>query len=153
MEQEKLHIRTYQDGDKEDVVELWHDCNLVVPWNDPGLDIDRKLKVNPDLFLIGSIEGKTIATIMGGYEGHRGWINYLAVSPGVRKKGIGRQMVAEVEARLRELGCPKINIQIRSSNKDVIEFYGRIGFVEDNVISMGKRLMNEGARGTATNDA
>jgi ribosomal protein S18 acetylase RimI-like enzyme len=139
-EQENLHIRPYQNGDEKDVIELWHNCHLVVPRNDPKLDIERKLKVNPDLFLVGLIEGKIIAAVMGGYEGHRGWINYLAVSPEMRQKGIGRRMVENVEAKLRKLGCPKINIQIRSSNQDVIEFYGKIGFSVDDVISMGKRL-------------
>ncbi len=143
MEQEKLHIRPYGDGDEKDVIQLWHNCNLVVPWNDPKLDIERKLKVNPDLFLVGLIEGKIAATVMGGYEGHRGWINYLAVSPEIRQKGVGWQMVGEVEAKLRKLGCPKINVQIRSSNQDVIEFYGKIGFSVDDVISMGKRLVDD----------
>ena len=143
MEREKLHIRPYQDRDEKDVIELWHNFNLVVPWNDPKLDIERKLQVNPDLFLVGLIEGKVIATAMGGYEGHRGWINYLAVSPEIRQKGVGQQMVEEVEAKLRKLGCPKINIQVRSSNQDVIEFYGKVGFSVDDVISMGKRLVDD----------
>ncbi|MHC4722321.1 MAG: GNAT family acetyltransferase [Planctomycetota bacterium] len=143
MEREKLHIRPYQDGDEKDVIQLWHNCNLVVPWNDPKLDIERKLKVNPDLFLVGLIESKLIATIMGGYEGHRGWINYLAVSPQIRRKGVGRKMVEEVEVKLCKLGCPKINVQIRSSNQDVIEFYGKVGFSVDDVVSMGKRLVDD----------
>ena len=143
MEQRKLHIRPYRDGDEKDDIQLWLNCNLVVPWNDPKLDIDRKLKVNPDLFLVGLVEGKVIATVMGGYEGHRGWINYLAISPEIRRNAVGQQMVGEVEAKLRKLGCPKINIQIRSSNKSVIEFYGKIGFSVDDVISMGKRLVDD----------
>ncbi len=143
MEREKLHIRTYQDEDEKDVIELWQNSNLVVPWNDPKLDIERKLKVNPELFLVGLVDSKIIAAVMGGYEGHRGWINYLAVLPEIQQKGLGQQMVEEVEAKLRKLGCPKINIQIRSSNKGVIEFYGKMGFSVDNVISMGKRLVDD----------
>ena len=143
MVQVNLHIRPYQDSDEKDVIQLWQNCNLVVPWNDPKLDIERKLKVNLNLFLVGVNEGKIIATVMGGYEGHRGWVNYLAVSPEMRQKGVGRQMVERVEAKLRKLGCPKINVQIRSSNQDVIEFYGKIGFSVDDVISMGKRLVDD----------
>lgn len=142
-ELEKLHIRPYQNKDEKDTIELWHSCNLIVSWNNPKLDIERKLKVNPDLFLIGLIEDKLIATVMGGYEGHRGWINYLAVSPEMRRKGIARQMVGEVENKLHKLGCPKINLQIRSSNQGVIEFYKKIGFSVDDVISMGKRLAGQ----------
>ncbi|MCP4260112.1 MAG: GNAT family acetyltransferase [Planctomycetes bacterium] len=139
-EQENLLIRPYQDRDEKNVIQLWHNCNLVVPWNDPKLDIECKLKVNPDLFLVGLIEGKIIATAMGGYDGHRGWINYLAVSQEIRQKGVGRRIVEQVEAKLSKLGCPKINIQIRSSNQDAIDFYGKIGFSIDDVISMDKRL-------------
>jgi len=150
MEREELSIRPYQDGDEKDVIRLWRDCALVVPWNDPKLDIERKLKVNPDLFLVGLIDGKIIATIMGGYEGHRGWINYLAVWPVIRQNGVGRQMVEDVEAKLLKLGCPKINVQIRSSNKGVTEFYKKTGFSVDDVISMGKRLVDD--QKTATNN-
>ena len=142
-EQENLHIRPYQDRDEKNVIELWHNCNLVVPQNDPKLDIERKLKVNPDLFLVALIEGKIIATVMGGYEGHRGWINYMAVSPEIRQKGVGRRIVEKVEAKLSKLGCPKINVQIRSSNQDAVEFYRKIGFTVDDVISMGKRLADD----------
>ncbi len=77
---------------------------------------------------------------MAGYEGHRGWINYLAVSPEHRRKGYGRQIMAEAERLLRAAGCPKINLQIRSPNKDVIAFYRSIGFAVDDVVSMGRRL-------------
>lgn len=77
---------------------------------------------------------------MGGYEGHRGWINYLAVMETHRKQGIGKSIFLEVEKRLKLKGCPKINIQIRNSNLSVIKFYESIGFSDDNVIGMGKRL-------------
>jgi ribosomal protein S18 acetylase RimI-like enzyme len=142
-ERENLHIRPYQNRDEKNVIQLWHKCNLVVPWNDPKLDIERKLKVNPELFLVALIEGKIIATVMGGYEGHRGWINYMAVSPEIRQKGVGRRIVEKVEAKLSKPGCPKINVQIRSSNQNAIEFYRKIGFTVDDVISMGKRLADD----------
>ena len=80
---------------------------------------------------------------MGGYEGHRGWINYLAVDPGYRRKGLGREIMREVERRLREKGCPKINIQVRSSNREVIAFYRAIGLTVDEVIGLGKRLVED----------
>jgi ribosomal protein S18 acetylase RimI-like enzyme len=133
-------IRPFQPIDETLVVQLWKDCNLVVPWNDPLRDIQRKLQVQPALFLVGFVSGKLAATVMAGYEGHRGWLNYLAVAPRFRRQGLGRKMVAEAEARLRQMGCPKINIQIRSGNTEVIEFYRRIGFKADDVVSMGKRL-------------
>ena len=108
--------------------------------NDPHRDIKRKLYIQPDLFLIGVMNGRIIATIMAGYEGHRGWLNYLAVSPDLRRRGLGREMVSEAERMLRDLGCPKINLQVRMSNAEAMNFYRNIGFLEDDVASMGKRL-------------
>jgi ribosomal protein S18 acetylase RimI-like enzyme len=77
---------------------------------------------------------------MAGYDGHRGWINYLAVHPEHRRKGIGRQLMSEAERRLRAAGCPKINLQVRSGNASVIAFYREAGFTPDDVVSLGKRL-------------
>lgn len=139
----KTEIRPFQPNDGAAVVQLWKDCNLVVPWNDPRRDIRRKLQVQPALFLVGFVSGELAATVMAGYEGHRGWLNYLAVASRFRRQGLGRKLVAEAEARLREMGCPKINIQIRTSNTGVIEFYRRIGFKPDDVVSMGKRLESD----------
>ena len=136
----KTEIRPFQPSDEAAIVQLWKDCNLVVPWNDPLRDIRRKLRVQPALFIVGFVSGELAATVMAGYEGHRGWLNYLAVAPRFRRQGLGRKMVAEAEARLRQMGCPKINIQIRTGNTEVIEFYRRIGFKADDVVSMGKRL-------------
>ena len=76
-----MEIRPFKIGDEGAVIDLWRRCNLTVPWNNPKLDIQRKLKVDPELFLVGVIGGEIVATVMGGYDGHRGWIYYLAVSP------------------------------------------------------------------------
>lgn len=119
---------------------LWSACGLVMPQNDPKRDIQRKLKVNPEWFLVGELDGQILATCMAGYEGHRGWINYLAVAPSHRRRGLATQLVREAERRLQQAGCPKINLQIRSSNTDVIAFYQALDFHVDDVISMGKRL-------------
>jgi ribosomal protein S18 acetylase RimI-like enzyme len=139
-----LLIRPYEDSDRDAVIELWHACDLVVPWNDPARDIERKLKVRPDLFLVGEIEGRVAATCMAGYEGHRGWVNYLAVSPAYRRTGFGRLMMEAAEARLAAAGCPKLNVQIRTTNREVVEFYRSIGYKTDDVFSMGKRLEGTG---------
>ena len=135
-----IEVRAYRESDQDDVVTLWRECGLVKPWNDPVKDIRRKLDVQRDLFLVGLLDGKLVATVIAGYEGHRGWINYLAVSKECREMGFGRLMMDEAEERLRAIGCPKINLQIRSSNVDVIRFYQSLGYSEDDVVSMGKRL-------------
>ena len=137
----KMEIRPYQESDESSVVQLWTDCGLVVQWNNPKLDIDRKLKVQREMFLVGSINGSVVATVMAGYDGHRGWINYLAVHPDHQGSGIGRLIMDGAEKYLRNMGCPKINLQVRSANTDVIEFYKQIGYKIDDVVSLGKRLV------------
>ena len=139
-----MKIRPFEPDDETRVVALWVRCGLLRPWNDPRKDIARKLRVQPDLFLVGLIEDELVAVVMAGYEGHRGWINYLAVDPERRRAGLGRAMMNEAESMLRELGCPKVSLQLRSENRDVIAFYSRLGFVEDDVVSFGKRLEHDG---------
>jgi ribosomal protein S18 acetylase RimI-like enzyme len=135
-----MQIRPYEPGDEDAVIALWDRCGLLRPWNDPRKDIQRKLAVRPDLFLVGVIDGAIVATAMAGYEGHRGWINYLGVCPGEQRKGLGRAMMQAAEQRLRDCGCPKINLQVRTSNQQAIAFYQSIGFTIDDVVSLGKRL-------------
>jgi ribosomal protein S18 acetylase RimI-like enzyme len=136
----QLVIRPFQMADEPAVVALWHQCGLVVPQNNPHEDIAIKVAFQPDLFFVGAIDGQVVATVMAGYEGHRGWINYIAVAPAYQRAGIGSQMMSRAEEALRALGCPKINLQVRESNQNVIAFYESLGFSNDRVISLGKRL-------------
>jgi ribosomal protein S18 acetylase RimI-like enzyme len=138
-----MEIRPFERRDEEAVVSLWNRCGLVRPQNDPRKDIQRKLTVRPDLFLVGVMDGHVVATVMAGFEGHRGWLNYLAVDPPLQRRGLARELVTAAEERLRSTGCPKINLQIRASNLGVIEFYRRIGYTTDDVVSMGKRLVSD----------
>ena len=140
--------RPFQVSDEPAVIALWQKCALIRPWNDPKKDIQRKLSAQPDWFLVGSVGGELIASVMVGYDGHRGWINYLAVHPDHRRHGYGRQIMAEAERLLRQLGCPKINLQVRTTNRSVIEFYQRIGFSVDEVVSLGKRLEHDDQNAT-----
>jgi ribosomal protein S18 acetylase RimI-like enzyme len=139
-----MQIRPFQPQDEESVVSLWQRCDLVRPWNDPHKDIRRKLGVRPDWFLVGVVGSQIVACVMAGYEGHRGWLNYLAVDPAHQRHGLARAIVTEAERLLHEAGCPKINLQIRTSNHGVIEFYRRLGYSVDDVVSMGKRLEHDG---------
>jgi len=138
-----MRVRTFKPQDSDAVIELWRRCGLTRPWNDPRRDIERKLAVQPELFLVGELDGSIVASAMAGYDGHRGWVNYLAVDPGRRHAGLGRALVAAVETRLRALGCAKINVQIRRDNTAAIDFYRRLGFVEDEVVSLGLRLVHD----------
>ncbi|HKJ64437.1 MAG TPA: GNAT family acetyltransferase [Desulfopila sp.] len=139
----ELCIRPFEDRDADEVVRLWHDCRLITPWNDPFKDIARKKAVDPELFLVGLVEGAPVATVMAGYEGHRGWINYLAVAKTARRCGYGSQMMAAAEKLLRTRGCPKINLVVRRTNGEAAGFYASLGFSQDEVISLGKRLESD----------
>lgn len=134
-------IRAFRQGDENAVVALWRECGLTRPWNDPARDIARKMTVQPELFLVGLVDDKIVATLMAGYEGHRGWVNYLAVAPQCRRRGFGRVLMQEAEGRLLALGCPKVNIQVRNSNAEALAFYRAIGYAQDEAVSLGKRLI------------
>jgi ribosomal protein S18 acetylase RimI-like enzyme len=139
-----MRIRSFEPADEDAVVALWERCGLTRPWNDPRKDIRRKLRVRPDLFLVGELDGVVVATVMVGYDGHRGWINYLGVDPAHRRQGFGRIIMEEAERLLRAEGCPKINLQVRTSNLGAVAFYKSIGFALDEVVSLGKRLDADG---------
>ncbi len=135
-----MDIFPYEINDEKEVIGLWDACGLITPNNDPQKDINRKLEIDRDLFLVGRNKNAIVATVMGGYEGHRGWINYLAVAPYERRQGYGQKMMAAVEALIEKRGCPKINLQVRAANEGVIEFYKALGYRVDDVIGLGKRL-------------
>jgi ribosomal protein S18 acetylase RimI-like enzyme len=138
-----IEIRPFRLNETEAVVALWDACDLIRPWNDPRTDIERKLRVDPELFLVAVEDELVVGTVMAGYEGHRGWINYLAVDPSRRRRGLGTRLMDEAERLLAGRGCPKINLQIRSENADVIAFYGALGYRTDDVVSLGKRLIDD----------
>ena len=136
-------IRPFRREDTEAVVALWRRAGLVVPWNDPYRDIERKLTVQPELFLV--VEDAASASVVGaamvGYDGHRGWVNYLAVDESRRGEGIGATIMAEAERLLVERGCPKLNLQVRSTNQGVIDWYRSLGSEPDHAVGLGKRLI------------
>ena len=136
-----MKIRAFQPAEESAVVALWRECQLTRPWNDPHKDIARKLAVQPELFLVGVVDDAVMASVMAGYEGHRGWMNYLAVAPGYRRRGYGRALVEHVERLLLERGCPKVGLLVRHTNREAAQFYRRLGYLQDESISLGKRLI------------
>lgn len=138
-----MEIRCYRPDDEQTVIRLWERCGLIRPWNDPRKDIERKLSEQPELFLVGQHGDEVIATAMAGFDGHRGWVYYLAVAPEQRGKSHGRQLMQAVERLLLARGCPKLNLQVRASNQDVLAFYRKLGYVQDDVVSLGRRLVED----------
>ena len=155
-------IRTFREPDAPAVVRLWERAGLTRPWNDPARDIARKLAVGDELFLVGEVGGADaggseadagasgpgdraiVGSAMVGYDGHRGWVNYLAVDPEHRGRGHARALMAEAERRLLALGCPKLNLQVRTGNDAALAFYARLGYSVDAATSLGKRLIPDG---------
>lgn len=140
-----MRIRPFAESDTDAVIALWAACGLTRPWNDPARDIERKLTEQRELFLVGELDDEPddeiVATVMAGFDGHRGWVNYLGVAPRHRGRGYARDLMAHVEERLRARGCPKLSLQIRAENEAAAGFYRALGYEVDAVVSMGKRLI------------
>ena len=135
-----VDIRPIESSDHQQLIDLWLKCGLARSWNNPEKDIQRKLHVQPEL-LLGAFQGdQLVGSIMAGYDGHRGWMNYLGVLPNFQRQGIGKKLVEAAENGLTKLGCPKVNLQLRCSNFAAQHFYRKIGYGEDAALSFGKRL-------------
>ena len=138
-----MKIRCFTEEDRSSVIELWKSCKLTRPWNDPNKDIDRKIKFQSELFLVGIVDSKLVSSAMAGYDGHRGSVFYLAVHPDYQGLGYGKQLMKYIESLLLQLGCPKLNIVVRSTNESVLEFYDILSYKPDDIISLGKRLISD----------
>jgi ribosomal protein S18 acetylase RimI-like enzyme len=136
-----MRIRAFEERDTDAVIRLWEDCELTRPWNDPRRDIQRKSTTQPDLFLVGDDAGAVVATAMVGYDGHRGWVYYLAVDPAHRGTGYSRALMAEAERLLIERGCSKLMLMVRASNTAVVDLYEHLGYAQEDTVVMGKRLI------------
>lgn len=138
-----MKIRPFREDDRDAVIQLWSDCALTRPWNDPSKDIDRKVAYQPQLFFIGEINGKVMASAMLGYDGHRGSLYYLAIHPSKQGSGYGRVFMNYLETKLQEIGCPKMNLLVRTTNLKVIGFYDQQKYKQDDVVSLGKRFTED----------
>lgn len=141
-----LKIRPFWETDASAAVALWRDCGLIRPWNDPYKDIERKRSFQPGLFLVATQADAAgvevlVGSAMAGYDGHRGSVYYLAVAPGRQRAALGRRLMQEVEQRLLALGCPKVNVLVRTSNVQVLGFYDALGYARDEAFCLGKRLI------------
>ena len=138
-----MDIRPFDDADEPAVLALWRACGLLRPWNDPARDIARKRAVQREWFLVGTQDGRVVASAMAGYDGHRGTLWYVAVAPEARGRGFGRQLVHEVERRLLAAGCPKLNLNVRTGNEPALAFWRAMGYAQDDVIALGRRLVED----------
>jgi ribosomal protein S18 acetylase RimI-like enzyme len=137
-------IRPYEEADEPQVIALWREAFPdAPPWNDPIADINRKLGAQRELFYVAADERGVAGTAMGGWDGHRGWVYYVAVRDDLRRRGIGAALMAHIERALWKLGCEKLNLQVRSSNAAVVSFYEKLGYAVEERVSMGKVMQLE----------
>lgn len=122
------------------VIALWRDCGLTRPWNDPARDFALAIEGATSTILLLRDEGGLAASVMAGFDGHRGWVYYLAVAPGRRRQGLGGAMMAAAEAWLRERGAPKIQLMVREDNADALAFYEALGLERQRVVTLGRFL-------------
>ena len=136
-----LEIRPFEERDLDDVVALLHATFPdPAPHNQPLASIRRKLAVDRELLLVGFAGGRLVATAMGGWDGHRGWLYSVAVAQVARGRGHGRAIVGAAEARLRARGCTKLNLQVVASNENALGFWRKLGYRVEERISLGKLL-------------
>ena len=138
-----MEIRVFRQDDFEEVITLWERCDLLRPWNDPEMDIERTLNHDPDLFLVAEVGGEVVGSVMGGYDGHRGSAYYLGVHPDYRGRGIANALISRLEKKLIARGCPKIQLMVREDNDTVIEMYEKLGYEIQSITSLGKRLIED----------
>jgi len=136
-----MQIIDYNDSWQPALVSLWQACKLTRPWNDPLQDILRKQTDQLGKFVLLVDKDTLVASMMIGYDGHRGSVNYLAVLPGYQGQGAGRQLMAYCEDYLTQIGCPKVNICVRDTNIKVLDFYATLGYTPDPVLVLSKRLL------------
>lgn len=138
-----MEIRVFRQSDFEEVITLWERCELLRPWNDPEMDIERKLNHDVSLFLVAEVNGEVVGTVMGGYDGHRGSAYYLGVHPEYRGRGIANALLSRLEKKLIARGCPKLQIMVREDNDMVQGMYERLGYEHADVVVLGKRLIED----------
>lgn len=125
-------------SDAEAVIALWRECGLTRPWNDPQQDFDRALAWPASTILVARERAALLGSAMIGYDGHRGWVYYLAVSPTHQRSGLGRRIMDAAADWLRERGAPKIQLMVRTSNSATLDFYSALGFERQETVTLGK---------------
>jgi ribosomal protein S18 acetylase RimI-like enzyme len=136
-----FHLRPFAPAYTAHVIDLWNAAGLTRPWNDPVIDIERAHTTWPENFLVATdTPGHIAGTVMSGFDGHRGWLYYLAVTPEYRGNGLGSKLVHEAERRLAAQGCVKVQLMVRSDNATALGFYDALGYERSDVIVAGKRL-------------
>ncbi|WP_402461710.1 GNAT family acetyltransferase [Isoptericola aurantiacus] len=133
-------IREVADADVEQVVALWRACDLTRPWNDPRADVAAARRNPTSTVLVAHDEAGVVGSVMAGYEGHRGWLYYVAVAPSSQGTGLGRRLVAAAEEWLRAAGASKVRLMVRTTNPAALGFYEALGYADSECTVLGRTL-------------
>lgn len=122
-------INEMGEGDFPDVHHLWISVGFDLTLSDSFDEVKKMIKFNPGLCLVGrNNQGKLIGAVLGGFDGRRGWIHHLAIDPSYQRKGLGRKIIIELIGRFKLKNVVKLKLEILESNKDVIDFYKKMGW-------------------------
>lgn len=135
-----MQISTSTKSDMDEVIALWKACELTRPWNDPAADYRLAVANETSAILLAYSEAELVASVLTGFDGHRGWVYYLAVAPDCQRQGLGRKMMEAAEAWLRERNAPKIQLMVRDDNEAAIGFYKALGYDVQPAVTIGRRL-------------
>tara|TARA_R110002167_G_scaffold192921_5_gene395538 strand:+ start:152 stop:562 length:411 start_codon:yes stop_codon:yes gene_type:complete len=135
-----MTIAPMEDGDAAAIIALWQTCGLTRPWNDPDRDLSLARDAAGSTILVARDGDRICGSVMTGFDGHRGWVYYLAVHPEVQRRGVGRALMAAAERWLADRGAPKIQLMVREDNADAIGFYEALGLARQPVVTLGRRL-------------
>ena len=133
-----MNIREATAPDRGEVIALWEACGLTRPWNDPIADFDRAIGWAGSTILVAEFDDVAVATVMIGYDGHRGWVYYLAVDPTRQQAGLGRATMAAAQDWLAAKGAPKVQLMVRADNEGALAFYESLGLERQNVVTFGR---------------
>jgi len=135
-----LEIRDIADQDVPDVIALWNAAGVARPWNDPARDIAFARRDTHSTVLVGFDSGEIVASAMVGEDGHRGWVYYVAISPGRQRSGLGRVMMQAAEDWLKQRGVWKVQLLVRSDNAQATKFYDQLGYRDTRSVCLQKIL-------------
>ena len=133
-------MRTYRDGDGDRLRAFWLTCGINIRPGDDDVSLARFAERNPGLLIVAEEHGHLVGSALAGWDGRRGWLYHVAVHKDERRRGIGRGLVAEIETRLRDLGCPKLNLIVWDDNTYAMQFWEALGYRREKTAEYAKEL-------------
>jgi ribosomal protein S18 acetylase RimI-like enzyme len=123
-----VKVREFAEADYEAVKDLWEKGKPGIGYLDTLEQVKVKVKRDPDLFLVAEDEGRLVGSVLGAWDGRRGWVYHLAVLPEKRRSGIASILLKEVEDRMNKKGAWRVNALVFKSNQASLGFFKKMGY-------------------------